>query len=237
MGCEMFTCTINGISSTNIKGMQILELPPVTKPKMRTLIETIDGRPGDIVTKLGYEAYDKTMVIGLHDNYDEDEVISFFNQDGIITFSNEPNFYYRFQMLAGIDFEKVHYFRKAEITFHVQPYKYAISESPRTFTTSPANIVNIGNVESVPKITIAGSGTVVLIADGNNWMVIDLDTYSPITIDAETMNATSGGNLANRYVQVDYDYITLSPGAHSLVWTVLGGSVTSVTVENYSRWA
>lgn len=231
----MFTCTINGISSTNIKGMQILELPPVSKPKMRTLIETIDGRPGDIVTKLGYEAYDKTMVIGLHDNYDEDEVISFFNQDGIITFSNEPNFYYRFQMLAGIDFEKIHYFRKAEITFHVQPYKYAISESPRTFTTSPATIVNIGNEDAAPRLTIEGNGTIVFSVDGSQLMAADL-TQSPIVIDAETMNATHNGNLVNRSVLVDYEDMLLSPGSHVLSWAGVG-TVTSVTVENYSRWA
>ena len=50
---------LNGNISTNIPGLLISELPPITKPKIRTNIEEIDGRDGDIVTYLGYSAYDK----------------------------------------------------------------------------------------------------------------------------------------------------------------------------------
>ena len=49
--------TLNGIRSDSVKGLLISELPPVVKPQQRTEIEEIDGRDGDIVTKLGYSAY------------------------------------------------------------------------------------------------------------------------------------------------------------------------------------
>ena len=45
---------LNGKKSTDINGLLIQSLPPISKPKIRTQIEEIDGRDGDIVTKLGY---------------------------------------------------------------------------------------------------------------------------------------------------------------------------------------
>ena len=46
----------NGKDSRYIKGLLIQELLPITKPLMRTSIEQIDGRDGDVITRLGYSA-------------------------------------------------------------------------------------------------------------------------------------------------------------------------------------
>ena len=66
---------LNGMKSTLIKGLLISELPPITKPLIRTKTEEIDGRDGDIVTKLGYAAYDKKMSIGLYGDFNIDDII------------------------------------------------------------------------------------------------------------------------------------------------------------------
>ena len=95
---------LNGVSSDTITGLIIQELPPITKPKIRTMVEEIDGRNGDIITNLGYSAYDKEMTIGLYGNYDIDEISSFFNSSGKVVFSNEPEKYYNYQILEQIDF-------------------------------------------------------------------------------------------------------------------------------------
>ena len=87
---------INEINSNTIQGLAINILPPITKPMMRSQIEEIDGRDGDIITTLGYSAYDKTITIGLFGSYDVNEVIAFFNQSGTIVFSNEEDKYYNF---------------------------------------------------------------------------------------------------------------------------------------------
>ena len=88
---------INGVNSLTINGLAIKELPPISKPLMRATREEIDGRDGDIITNLGYSAYDKTMEIGLFGNYDVNEVIEYFNQDGTIIFSDESDKYYYFK--------------------------------------------------------------------------------------------------------------------------------------------
>lgn len=116
---------INGNSSLNIQGLAIESLPNISKPLIRTSREEIDGRDGDIITKLGYSAYDKTLNIGLWGNYDINEVIAFFNQEGVITFSNEPDKYYKFTIVNRIDFvNELEKFKKASITIHCQPFKY-----------------------------------------------------------------------------------------------------------------
>lgn len=118
-------CILNGIRSTMIKGLLIQSLPPISKPMMRTEIEEIDGRDGDIVTKLGYSAYDKTMSIGLFGDYDIDQVIKYFNSEGTVIFSNEPDKFYNYQILNQIDFERLIRFKTANVVFHVQPFKYS----------------------------------------------------------------------------------------------------------------
>lgn len=115
---------LNGEKSTNVKGLLIQSLPPITKPKMRTSIEDIDGRDGDIITKLGYAAYDKEVSIGLHGDFDIDDAIAFFDSEGEVVFGNEPDKYYRYQILDQIDFDRLVRFRTAKVKMHVQPFKH-----------------------------------------------------------------------------------------------------------------
>lgn len=126
------TITLNGIESSEIPGLLIQSLPPITKPLMRTEIEEIDGRDGDIVTPLGFSAYNKEISIGLYGNYDIDEVIQYFTSAGTVIFSNEPDKYYNYQIIEQIDFERLLRYRTATVTFHVQPFKYSTDETPIT---------------------------------------------------------------------------------------------------------
>lgn len=221
---------INGVSSETLSGVQVLELPPIRKPRMRRNVDVIDGRAGDIVTKLGYEAYDKTIRILLHDNYNLDQVVSFFNSKGEIIFSNDP-FIYQFEVLDEIDFERAVKFKTAEITFHVQPYKKSPAQTPKTFTSS-GYVTNMGNVSSAPTFDIVGSGTVEIQIDGSTAITVNM-TDGQIVIDSTEMEASLNGVLKNRRVTGSYENLWLTPGAHSITWS---GTVASLTISNYSRW-
>ena len=127
-------CILNGKKSTLIKGLLIQSLPPISKPLMRTQIDEIDGRDGDIVTKLGYSAYNKEMSIGLFGDYDIDEVIEFFDSEGEVIFSNEPDKFYRYEIIEQIDFERLIRFKTATVTFHVQPFKFSAVDDEFTIS-------------------------------------------------------------------------------------------------------
>lgn len=123
---------LNGKNSNQINGLLIQELPPISKPLLRNQIEEIDGRDGDIATPLGYSAYDKEFTIGLYKDFDVNEVASYFNSEGTVIFSNEPDKYYYYQITAQIDFERLVRYRTATVTMHCQPFKYSATEQPIT---------------------------------------------------------------------------------------------------------
>lgn len=230
---------INGISSQSIQGLLITELAPISKPQQRTQVEVIDGRDGDIVTPLGFAAYDKPVKIGLTYNYNIDDIIDFFNTEGKVVFSNEPDKYYRFAIYEQIDFEKLIRFKTAEVTFHVQPFKYSDSEAEKTYSISgdPSEIQvrNSGNIYSKPTITITGSGVVTVSLNGSQLLSIELgDTSQTIIINSEQMNAYGVDNtLLNRLVTGNYDNIKFKVGVNTIS---ISGNVSTVKVDNYSRW-
>jgi predicted phage tail component-like protein len=153
------TITLNGKNSSEIAGLLIQTLPPISKPLMRTQIEEIDGRDGDIVTKLGFSAYKKEFTIGLYGDYDVDQVIGYFNSEGTVIFSNEPDKYYYYQIVDQIDFEKLIRFKTATVTMHCQPFKYSTTEAPAVFE-------NVDNLVSIPDFTKTTNGITVNVEDG-----------------------------------------------------------------------
>lgn len=131
---------LNGVSSKTINGLLIQNLPPITKPQMRTNIEEIDGRDGDIITDLGYAAYDKTFEIGITDKSVVNQVIEFLNSEGTVTFSNEPSMVYEYKIINQIDFNRLIRFKTASVTMHVQPFKKCLTEKELNFNGAEQKI-------------------------------------------------------------------------------------------------
>lgn len=228
--------TLNGKRSLLIKGLLISELPPITKPLVRTKIEEVDGRDGDIVTKLGYAAYDKKMSIGLFGDFNIDDIIEYFDSEGEVIFSNEPDKFYRYKILNQIDFERLIRFRTATVVFHVQPFKYSAVDDVLTYDdlsgSTSISGKNNGNVISRPEITVYGSGSVNFTIN-NNSLALAISTDGYITLNGETLNAYKGNTLKNRSVTGNMRNVLLPVGSWSISWT---GTVTKIVVKNGSRW-
>ena len=184
---------LNGVKSTMIQGLLIQSLPPVSKPLMRTSIEEIDGRDGDVVTKLGYSAYDKEISIGLFGDYDVDEVIEFFDSEGSVIFSNEPDKLYKYQIIDQIDLERLVKFKTATVIFHVQPFKYSAVEDKVVYSKDKMNV----NVYSAQKngVTLSVQNDLITVSGTAS---VDTEFYVPIkamTLGAGsyTLKATTEG--------------------------------------------
>ena len=167
---------LNGKKSTLVQGLLISELPPITKPMMRTQIETIDGRDGDIVNKLGFSAYDKKLNIGLFGDYDIDEVITYFNSEGSVIFSNEPDKFYKYQILQQIDFEKLLRFKTATVTFHVQPFKLSAVDDTFTVYKNKLNLLSYQDTNN--GVTVKSEDGVVTV---KGTATMDSYFYVPVT--------------------------------------------------------
>ena len=227
---------LNGVSSQTISGLLIQNLPPISKPKQRVEVEEIDGRDGDIVTTLGYGAYDKDFEIGLYGDYDVDEIIAYFNSQGTVIFSNEDDKYYNYQILEQIDFERLVRYKTATVKMHIQPFKYSAEDNEKIFAIddeTSINIRNSGNIYSRPIITITGTGNIGITLNGVQLFSINMGSYTSITIDTNNMNAYNGSTLLNRNVTGSYDNFKLNVGKNTISWS---GSVTQIEISNYSRW-
>lgn len=222
------------IDSRSVKGVIISELPPITKPKMRVRIDTIDGRDGSETVNLGFEAYTKTLKIGLTRGYDIDNIIAWLHGDGEIQFSNEPDRVYRAKVHDAIDFDRLLRFRTADVKFYTQPFKYSATERTKKLDVagqSTAEIRNAGNYFSKPIITLTGTGTINISVNGVQKCVLTLGTSESITLDADKQEAYFDGALKNR--KMDGEFITLETGKNTITWT---GDLSKIEITHYSRW-
>lgn len=197
---------INGKKSTFIQGLLISTLPPITKPLKRTLIEEIDGRDGDIVTELGYSAYDKSFNIGLYGKYNVDEVIKYFDSEGEIIFSNEPDKIYKFKQLEQIDLERLIRFKTAEITLHVQPFKYSAVDKTVT------RVIN--KILTIPNFT-----------ETENGITVEKIGENTIRIHGTATEATE--------IEIDIPQITLQEGNYTMYLETSGTNPNACMVKLY----
>lgn len=223
------------IDSDTVAGLLICELPPISKPKMKTTITKIDGRDGDIIEELGYESYTKNIKIGLTKNYDIDAVIKYFTGEGDLILSNEPNKIYKCRIIDKIDYEKLLRFKTAVVKFHTQPYKYLLNESivSQTITTeTQIEVVNSGLEISKPIITIEGSGTVEISI--NNSAVFRYtfpEDETKVVIDSLQEEAYLNEIFKNRNMVGNFP--KLEVGTSIISWT---GTLSKITIEPKSRW-
>lgn len=224
----------NNTDSRDVKGLIVCGLPPISKPRMRTQVLTLDGRDGSIITNLGFEAYKKKVKIGLTKGYDIDNLIAWLNGSGQVTFSNESEKYYNAQIIESIDFEKLLRFKTAEITFEVQPFKYSTTERTKTYNTAglqQITVVNAGNYISKPIMTIHGSGTINFYLNGIQQFTLELTENDTITLDSTEQEAYNDIGLRNR--NMDGNFVYLAKGTNTLSWT---GTITQIEISKYSRW-
>lgn len=231
---------LNGVSSQTIPGLLIQNLPPISKPKQRVEVEEIDGRDGDIVTTLGYGAYDKQFDIGLYGNYDVDEIISYFNSQGTVTFSNEDDKYYNYQILEQIDFERLIRYKTATVKMHVQPFKYSLTDSEKTFDINNSLLEFSNYSRTTNGITVAYSnGSLTVSGTSTSATEINLP-ISDLTLESGsyTLNALANGTnpgvcsvrLINNTIDNSFgdDDITLANGSTESI------SATITEAESYN---
>jgi len=233
----MNNITWNGVDSRTLSGLLICELPPITKPAQRVQITEIEGKDGDITDKIGYQAYDKIVQIGLIKDFDVDKIAKYFTGSGEVIFSNEPDKYYIAQILEQINFERLVQFKTATVKFHTQPFKYLVGEpSVEAEITTQTEIIvtNQGLENSRSIMTLEGTGIIEIAVNGLAVFQVDLDDGSqPITVNSEIEECYAGSPLVLMNRSMVGIFPLLVPGKNIITWT---GALTNIIIQPRSRW-
>lgn len=224
-----------GINSDTITGLIISELPPISKPKMKTTITKIDGRDGDIIEELGYESYTKSIKVGLSKNYNIDEVIKYFTGSGDLIMSNEPDKAYKCQIIEKVDYNKLLRFKTATVKFYTQPFKYKKDE-PKVILNidgeTSMTVDNIGLEKSKPIIKLTGSGTVAIQLNGATvFNYIFPENETEVIVDSIQEEAYLNGFYKNRNMTGEFPILEV--GENTISWS---GNLTKIEIEPKSRW-
>lgn len=223
------------IDSETIPGLIITNIPPITKPKMKTSITKIDGRDGDIIEELGYESYTKSIGIGLARNYDIDRVMKYFTGVGELIISDEPDKVYKAQIIEKIDYERLIRFKTAVVKFYTQPYKYLKDEKSIILDVNnetSLKITNVGLEKSKPIITLEGTGTIEISLNGFNlFKYVFPENETKVVIDSLEEEAYLDNVLKNRNMLGTFPIFEV--GENTISWS---GNVTKISIEPKSRW-
>jgi predicted phage tail component-like protein len=213
----------NDIRSDDM-GIIVENIPPIIKPPGRYNLIEVDGNDNTRVELLGYKAYEKPIPIGLKDT-DINRVLDWLGGAGKLILSNELDKYYDAFILEQIDYERALRFRKATVNFLVQPYKHATGEEE----TESRMLINQGNVDCLPLMTIYGSGAADVLINGIKACSVTISEY--ITLDSEEQEAYKGLIMQNRVMVGNFP--RFAPGENELSFT---GNVTNVKTLVRSRW-
>lgn len=224
-----------GVDSRTIPGLLISELPPISKPMMRTIVTEVEGKDGDLIDEIGYSSYDKTISIGLTRDYDINQIIKYFSGSGELIMSNEPDKVYNASIYSQIDYDRLLRFRTANVKFHVQPFKYKLNEiavDEEITNQESIEVNNQGLEKSKPIITVYGEGIITIAINGYDVFTVDLgEDEGYVVIDSLEEEAYKGTTLKNRLMTGSFPLLDV--GTNTITWT---GDLTRIKIEPKSRW-
>ena len=224
-----------GVDSRTIPGLLISELPPISKPMMRTIVTEVEGKDGDLIDEIGYSSYDKTISIGLTRDYDINQIIKYFSGSGDLIMSNEDDKVYKASIYSQIDYDRLLRFRTANVKFHVQPFKYKLNETAvdeEIINQETIEVNNQGLEKSKPIITVYGEGIITIAINGYDVFTVDLgEDEEYIVIDSSEEEAYKGSILKNRLMTGNFPLFDV--GTNIITWT---GDLTRIIIEPKSRW-
>lgn len=239
-----------GVSSDEISGLLINSLPPIQMPPKKTNVINIEGRDGDIVEVLGYEAYDRTVNISLKNDYDVDEVIRWLNNSGDLILSNEPDKVYKAAVYDTVAFERLLKFKQASVKFHVQPFK-TLQKDCLQFSCEgdigeyKVTVINRGNIYSRPKISAYVDGETLIDVYVNDVQCFNVVAKSPVdTLDID-FETGSIGLFDSDFNRIDANHLfyttdtlpSLNPGENTItISPAVGINNPTLKVTNASRW-
>lgn len=222
----------NGVHCESM-GVRMMDIPKRPLPAKQGNALEIDGKSGYLwqSRRKAYEPITISVECSTMDGFSADTLGGWLAEGGLLRFSDEPDRAYRARvtdeflrssMFFGFDRQVF------TVPFLCQPFRYIYPAAEPETLTGAKVISNPGTAYSEPRITINGSGELVVYV--GEYMISA--TGAGFIVDSETMDCyeLDGVTLANGRVTME-DFPVIPPGGAVISWA---GGVTSVTIEG--RW-
>lgn len=218
------------INSRTDLGLRITEVPviPVTE-RMIDSIE-IDGREGDLTIFKGWKDVTfsfKAVIWNSDVQTSWKTILPQILNAKTITFSNETSVFYKIKYVKASGLTQIlSSMWEFEVELTCSPFRYKANVATINRTTS-GTVNNPGNIYSLPKIKVYGTGTRTLTINGKP-IVLNL-TNGNLTLDCDLKECFYGDVAANQYMTGDFPEFRV--GSNTVT---LGTGITKVEIE--PRW-
>ena len=215
----------NNVSSDDL-GLIIKEMPPIVRAAKSIKSIKVNGRNGNLHIDNGtYDSYNITISCIINDLTKLDQNKNILQGTGNLQLSTVPGRTFKATIKNQIDFSKyLRVLREFPLQLEIEPISYGETKSV-SFSSSGTLSIS-GNVDTYPKITLYGTGTVTI----NNVSVEVLTTG--ITIDCKLMECIKDDLNMNAFVVLD-EFPKLSPGNNTIS---LGVGISMVTISYNEGW-
>ena len=223
---------ING-TNTKTQGFAIKGRPSIPSANKKIEKIEVEGRDGSLTRFLGYE--DLKFSLAFNILFQKDikqklrEIKGIISNATQLSFDDSPTFYYKVKQAQISDTETI---IKSSgvftVDFVAEPFEF--EQANTTTYTSSATIVNRTTTTALPKITIFGTGTVVLRVNGVGITLTNLTNY--IVLDSQIQEAYTG-LTTNMNQNMNGEFPIFTIGNNSISWT---GTVTKIEITTNWRW-
>ena len=223
--------SFRGVRSDSI-GLMIEKMPSHKRAGIRHTEYEVPGRDGALHVVDGYAAFDMQVVVFMYNAEANlrQTVNAWADGTGDLFTSDDPDKCYRASVLDEIVYTRRKYggklYDSAKITFRCQPFMYETTPKIYTFTQNGI-IVNLGNIPSLPLITVTGSGDC-SFSIGDHAVTLTGVT-SPVTLDCEAGYASTENGAVT--MQGIFPEIGLNDSD-----VVIGENITKLEIKGNWRW-
>lgn len=222
----------NGISSAAL-GLLVSEYAAPDVAPARVENQKIVGRSGDIPVRQGEttaDAYDVTPTLYVDDLAALPLLRGWLSGSGDVVFGLEPEYKMQASVDSGLSFSRMRpsldgY--ELPVTLHCQPYRYR-AQAETIDMTHGGTIVNTGDAEELPRITVYGSGDGTLTVNGQSLQLSGISGSCVIDCDAHVIRDANG--IMSAFVG---DVPTFAPGANAVNFS---GQIEKISIERRERY-
>lgn len=210
-------------------GLYIAKRPIIPTPKQRIETTQVDFRDGELTRKKGFFNISFSVEFNIMENENVKKKLRYIKAWLISAEKfqlTDDDVYYKVKHTIVDDIENdIENYGFFTAIFVCDPFQYLITDS--ITITSGGVLTNAGTYKTLPKITVYGSGKIVLTINGSSITLTSISDY--IVLDSELMDAYRLTTNLNSRMTGEFPIFQI--GNNTISWT---GTVTKIIIE--PRW-